>query len=172
MASRFVNVLTLAVVVALSASLWTTRRHEAELRAELAYGTESFVSGAPIPPIELRSANGAARLDTLCDGRTPMLVYFHRGDCPACGRLDGSWKELGEGSRVALHQIHLDGLPVTTEAGAAHWSASAGQVLRQARIRSVPAVIRVGRDCRVAAAGAGPYSTRLLFQRAAREAPR
>ena len=88
---RYYTVLSSVLVVGLSYALWTSRRNGAEWRAELAQGTENFLAGSRPPAVPLQARNRTVRLDSLCDGRKPMLVYFHRRDCPSCARLDESW---------------------------------------------------------------------------------
>lgn len=173
--SRYFNLISAALVIALSSALWTSRRQSAELSTELAQSTESFVAGIRVPAVPLQSAARVTRLDSLCDGHGPMLVYFHRRDCPACARLDPAWKELGEMPDVSLHQVHLDGLPPEAEPsarGVSHWSASSVSVVREARVQMVPAVLAVGRDCDVKAAGAGAVSAAMVIRRFATEASR
>lgn len=165
---RFLNVVSALLVIGLSSALWMSRRQSAELSLELAYSTENFVSGLTVPALPLQSPKGTVQLDRLCDGRKPMLVYFHRRDCPACARLDPTWDELSEQAGISLHQVHLDGLPAHADASAgvvSHWSAAPVSVMREARVQMVPAVLAVGRDCQVRAAGAGAVSAAVVMRR-------
>ena len=165
---RLVNVVSALLILVLSIALWTSRRDGVELSAALAQSTEAFIAGSRLPAIPLQSAKGAVRLDSLCDGRRPMLVYFHRRDCPACARLDQVWTQLVGSSDVALHQVHLDGLPseFTASAGeVSHWTAAPLSVIRQGRVQTVPALLAVGSDCEVKAGGAGLLSATLVMRR-------
>jgi len=99
-----------------------------------------------------------------------MLVYFYRKDCPACARLNPTWSELAHGHDVMLHQVHLDGLPneaAVSEGRVTHWSATPLHAIREARIQSVPAVLRVGPDCRISAAGSGLTTSRAVLRQLA-----
>jgi hypothetical protein len=172
---RYYNALSSILIVALSFALWTSRRSGAEWRAELVQSTENFVAGARPPAITLHARDRTIRLDSLCDGRKPMLVYFHRSDCPACAQLDKRWGQLGGEADAALHQIHLDGLPSESSASTSavsHWTASPISVLREARVQMVPAVVAIGRDCEVEAAGAGVHAAALVMRRFAGKAGR
>jgi thiol-disulfide isomerase/thioredoxin len=159
MPARFVSVLTVFLILALSAQVVMSKRESGQLKGDLAASTLDFVQGREVPDLVVQTTTSPTTLRAFCGEGQPVVYFVATRSCPFCAQLEPRWARLASEQRDHLFvKVHLDGLPhppATDTSNVIHVSADPTELHRHLHIGTVPAIMTSGANCRIRAAGTG-----------------
>lgn len=157
---------TMAATVVVAAMGWqliSAKRDNGVLRSAVRISLRDFVQGRSIPPMPVIGASAAGDLSAECEGRSGLLVYFVRSDCPYCQALMPLWRRSTVDNANAL-VAHVGDASASVRPLPHDLAVSGADMARHLQLRRVPAIVRADGECRIVAAGAGFAATNALLE--------
>lgn len=160
----------------LSYQLVGAKNENADLRAEIARGTQPFVFGGPLPAVALRG-DGSSRvtLPRICAERAPVVAVFWSNKCGACRQLKPLLAEVGRRRRdVRIVLVGADGeLPhADFDIGrGVRMVASPREVSTLHHIKQTPTLVASDDVCRITAAASTLVASESLLRTLLSNAP-
>jgi thiol-disulfide isomerase/thioredoxin len=171
-----IQILGVLLFLVLAYQLVRIKEDNAELRAEIARGTHSFVLGGTLPAVSLLNARKVvATLPQVCAGRAPVVAVFWSNKCKACGRLRPLLTEVGRRRRdVRIVLVGVDGVlpaPDLDIGSGVRAVTSAREVSTRFHIVRTPTIVASDELCRIAAASSSSVASESLLKTLLTDAP-